>query len=175
MKTHVRIGTRGSQLAFYQAELVKTHLNRDFPLVTVEIIKIKTGGDMIRKGGTGPFGTKRIYTREIEEALLKGEIDIAVHSAKDMAAVLPDGLKIGAALEREDARDCLVSKDKKTLSHLAMGARIGTSALRRKMQLLRFNREQTDSVELRTCNYFGKITHAANPPGRRESSVRILK
>lgn len=143
MKSHLRIGTRGSSLALYQAELVKAKILDDFPMITVEIVKIKTGGDMIRRGGTSPFETKRIYTREIEEALLKGEVDIAVHSAKDMAAVLPERLKIGAALEREDPRDCLVTKDKKKLSELPLGARIGTSSLRRKMQLLRANPELT--------------------------------
>ncbi len=141
MKSLFRIGTRGSQLALYQAELVKTFVENDFPLVSIEIVKIKTSGDMIRRGGTAPFDTKRIYTREIEEALLAGEVDVAVHSAKDMSAVLPEGLKIGAVLEREDARDCLISRDKKIISELPLGARIGTSSLRRKMQLLRWNQE----------------------------------
>ncbi len=141
MKSLLRIGTRGSQLALYQAELVKTHLTQELPLVSVEIVKIKTGGDMIRHGGTGPFDTKRIYTREIEDALLRGDVDIAVHSAKDMSVNFPEGLTIGAVLEREDARDCLISKDKKKLSELPLGARIGTSSLRRKMQLLRHSPE----------------------------------
>ncbi|MBI3313709.1 MAG: hydroxymethylbilane synthase [Candidatus Omnitrophica bacterium] len=141
MKSSIRIGTRGSQLALYQAELVKTLINQDFPLLVVELVKIKTSGDMIRRGGPAPFETKRIYTREIEEALLAGEIDLAAHSAKDLAAIMPDGLKIGAALEREDSRDCLVSRDHKKLSELPLGARIGTSSLRRKMQLLRWNPE----------------------------------
>ncbi len=137
MKQIIRIGTRGSQLALYQAELVKTRLQLELPLVTVEVIKIKTSGDMIRRGGTGPFDTKRIYTREIEEALLANQIDIAVHSAKDMSVNPPEGLRIGAVLEREDPRDCLISKDHKKLSELPLGSRIGTSSLRRKMQLLR--------------------------------------
>lgn len=137
MKSIIRIGTRGSQLAFYQAELVKTHLKNELPLLNVEIIIIKTSGDMIRHGGTAPFDTKRIYTKEIEESLLSGEVDLAVHSAKDMSVNFPEGLKIGAVLEREDARDCLISKDHKKLAELPLGARIGTSSLRRKMQLLR--------------------------------------
>ena len=113
MKSNFRIGTRGSQLALYQAELVKTRIENDFPLIRLETVNIKTGGDMIRRGGPAPFDTKRIYTREIEEALLAGEIDCAVHSAKDLAAQMPPGLKLGAVLERDDPRDCLVSKDKK--------------------------------------------------------------
>ncbi len=141
MKSLIRIGTRGSQLALYQAEIVKTRIENDFPLVTTELVKIKTGGDMVRRGANTPFETKRIYTREIEEALLAGGIDLAVHSAKDLAVVMPEDLKIGAVIERDDARDCLVSKEKKKLSELPLGARIGTSALRRKMQLLRWNPE----------------------------------
>ncbi len=141
MKSLIRLGTRGSPLALYQTELVKTKILEDFPLVTIEIVKIKTSGDMIRREEPHPFETKRIFTREIEEALAKSEIDLAVHSAKDMAVPLPEGLKIGAVLEREDPRDCLISKDKKKVSEFPLGARIGTSSLRRKMQLLRMNPE----------------------------------
>ncbi len=141
MKQRIRIGTRGSQLALYQAELVKTKIETDFPFVQVEILKIKTGGDMIRRSGTDPLETKRIYTKEIEEALLNSEVDIAVHSAKDMAVILPEGLKLGAALEREDPRDCLISKEHKKLAEFGIGARVGTSSLRRKMQLLRLHDE----------------------------------
>ena len=137
MKSSLRIGTRGSALALYQAELVKTLVEKDFPFVQVEIVKIKTSGDMVRRGAMTPNVVKRLYTKEIEEALLAGEVDLAVHSAKDMSVEFPAGLKIGAVLEREDPRDCLVSKDKLLLSQLPLGARIGTSSLRRKMQLLR--------------------------------------
>lgn len=139
MKSLVRIGTRGSTLAMYQAEVVKIKIANDFPLVQAEIVKIKTGGDMIRRGGMSPLVTKRIYTREIEDSLLKGEVDIAVHSAKDLATELPGGLIIGAVLEREDPRDCLIASEKKTLAQMPHGARIGTSSLRRKMQLIRLN------------------------------------
>lgn len=142
MKAAIRIGTRGSALAVYQAEFVKARILREFPMETVEIIKIKTSGDMVRRGSmTDPAETKRIFTKEIEEALLNKEVDIAVHSAKDLTVWLPEGLKIGAVLEREDPRDCLVSKDHVKLAQLPLGARIGTSALRRKMQLLRWSPE----------------------------------
>jgi hydroxymethylbilane synthase len=141
MKTAIRIGTRGSQLALYQAEVVKVRLQREFPLLNAEVVKIKTSGDMVRRGVTDPMETKRIFTKEIEEALLAGTVDIAVHSAKDLSVRMPAGLKIGAVLEREDPRDCLVSKDHKKISELPLGARIGTSALRRKMQLLRWSPE----------------------------------
>lgn len=128
-------------MAIYQAELVKIKLEREFPQIQVELVRIKTSGDMIRHGGMVPLETKRIYTREIEEAVLARHVDLAVHSAKDMAAVNPPGLKIGAVLEREDPRDCLLSRDHTKLAELPLGARIGTSSLRRKMQLLRRNPE----------------------------------
>ncbi len=139
MKSSIRLGTRGSALALYQAELVKTHILQQFPMINVEITKIKTSGDMIRRGGAQPFQTKRIFTREIEEALHDGQIDLAVHSAKDMSVDLPEDLEISAVLEREDPRDCLITRDKKKLSEIPRGARIGTSSLRRKLQILKLD------------------------------------
>jgi hydroxymethylbilane synthase len=141
MKSAFLIGTRGSKLALYQAELVKAKLEAGFPLFKFEWVRIKTSGDMIRRATPNPFVTKRVYTQEIEEALERKEIDLAVHSAKDLAAVLPEGLTIGAVLEREDPRDCLVSRDKKKLHELALGARIGTSSIRRRLQILRLHPE----------------------------------
>lgn len=141
MRTHFKIGTRGSPLALYQAELVKTKIEGILPLAEVSIVKIKTSGDMVRRRSPDPFGTKAIYVREIEEALLREEIDFAVHSAKDLSVHLPPGLKLGAILAREDARDCFIGADGKKLGELGLGARIGTSSLRRKMQLLRRHTE----------------------------------
>lgn len=141
MKTEFRIGTRGSKLALYQSELVKAKLERNFPLMRFTVAAIKTSGDMIRRSTIDPFRTKRVYTKEIEEALVGREIDLAVHSAKDLAVELPDGLKLGAFLEREDSRDCLVAREGRKLSELPLGARIGTSSLRRRLQLLRMNSE----------------------------------
>ena len=141
MKTEFRIGTRGSKLALYQSELVKAKLEKNFPLMRFTVTAIKTSGDMIRRSMVDPFATKRVYTKEIEEALVSREIDLAVHSAKDLAVELPGGLKLGAALEREDSRDCLVAREGKKLSELPLGARIGTSSIRRRLQLLRMNLE----------------------------------
>ncbi len=141
MKSEFLIGTRGSRLAIYQAELVKAKLERNFPLLKFSLVRIKTSGDMIRRSSPHPFLTKRVYTQEIEDALERKEIDLAVHSAKDMGVNIPAGLTIGAILEREDARDCLISRDGKKLSELPLGARIGTSAIRRRLQLLRLNPE----------------------------------
>ncbi len=141
MKSEFLIGTRGSKLALYQAELVKAKLAQSFPLFKFTLVKIKTSGDMIRRSTLDPFATKRVFTKEIEEALEHQEIDMGIHSAKDLAAELPAGLIIGAVLEREDARDCLISREGKKLSELPMGARIGTSAVRRRAQLLWMNSE----------------------------------
>lgn len=137
MTPGLRIGTRGSQLALYQAELVRSLLIKASASLQVEIVKIKTSGDLGKRGAPNSMETKRIYTREIEEALLAGDVDVAVHSAKDLAAEMPAGLKIGAVLEREDPRDCLVTKDGKKLADFKASARIGTSSLRRKMQILK--------------------------------------
>jgi len=141
MKSEFLIGTRGSKLALYQAEFVKAKLEQSFPLFKFTLVKIKTSGDMIRRSTADPFKTKRVYTKEIEEAIDTREIDLGVHSAKDLAAELPAGLMIGAVLEREDPRDCLISKEGKKLSELPLGARIGTSAVRRRVQLLWMNPE----------------------------------
>jgi len=144
MKSLVKIGTRGSALALYQAELFKSKLLNDFPMVRFELVTIKTTGDIRSAGGVRtPLSddSKTLFTREIEDALLRGDIDLAVHSAKDLAAVMPQGLKIGAVLEREDARDCLVTLKKYSFKQLEAGARVGTSALRRKAQLLRLNHD----------------------------------
>ena len=139
MKSEFRIGTRGSKLAFYQAELVRAKLEENFPLIRFTLVKIKTSGDMIRRANPHPLSTKRVYTQEIEEALERKEIDLAVHSGKDLAVELPPGLKIGAVLEREDPRDCLISREGKKLSELPLGARVGTSSIRRRLQVLRLH------------------------------------
>ena len=142
MKPLFKIGTRGSALALYQAQLLKAHLEMKFPMIRFETVEMKTTGDLMSSGSVRrDNASKRIYTLEIEEALLAGELDMAVHSAKDLSVPLPDGLKIGAALEREDPRDCLITRNKKKLRELEPGSRIGTSALRRKAQLARLNQD----------------------------------
>lgn len=130
MKSLIKIGSRGSALALYQTELVRSTLSSLFPLVTFEIVRIKTKGDMIRRGAIHSLG-RGIFTGEIEEALLRKEIDLAVHSAKDLETLLPAGLAIGGFLEREDARDCLVSKNRVRLKDFPPNAQIGTSSPRR--------------------------------------------
>lgn len=135
MNSAVRIGTRGSSLAMYQANLVKLQLEKAYPGLQIELVKIKTKGDANQQGAIASIG-RGIFTREIEEALLRREVDLAVHSAKDLETELPKGLTIGAVLEREDARDCLITLDRRKFGDLPRKAKIGTSSLRRKAQLL---------------------------------------
>ena len=126
----VRIGTRGSALALHQAALVRIALERTFPALTVETITVRTSGDKIRsplseKGGKG------LFVKEIEEALLRGRVDVAVHSLKDMPAALPRGLTLAGVLRRADPRDALISRSGKRLRHLPPCPRIGTGSPRR--------------------------------------------
>ncbi len=150
MKSLVKIGSRGSALALYQTELVRATLSSLFPLVTFEIVRIKTKGDMIRRGAIHSLG-RGIFTGEIEEALLRKEIDLAVHSAKDLETALPAGLTISGVLEREDARDCLVAKNHMTLNQLSQGARIGTSSPRRSALLKRLR------SDIQICEMRGNV------------------
>lgn len=130
------IGTRGSQLALWQANWVKEAIERSHRDLTVELSIIKTKGDKILDVPLAKVGGKGLFVKEIEEALLDGRIDLAVHSMKDMPAGIPAGLCIGAIPEREEPRDVLISRENRLLDQLKRGARIGTSSLRRAAQLL---------------------------------------
>ena len=129
----VRIGTRGSPLALAQAGMVRARLAAAHGLAPerIELDIIRTSGDMIRDRPLAEVGGKGLFTKEIEDALLEGAIDLAVHSAKDMPTVLPGGLTIAAVLPREDARDVFISRKAKMLRELAPRAVIGTASLRR--------------------------------------------
>ena len=131
----IRIGTRKSKLALWQSEWVKEQIEKKFPDVEVELIKIVTKGDKILDVPLAKIGDKGLFTKEIEDAMLKGEVDIAVHSLKDVPSKLPEGLKLIAFSDREDPRDALLSCGKYTLDTLPQGAVVGTSSLRRKAQL----------------------------------------
>ncbi|MDX2452978.1 hydroxymethylbilane synthase [Desulfosarcina sp.] len=133
----ITIGTRGSQLALWQANWVKEAVNRHHPDLTVDLVIIKTKGDKILDVPLAKVGGKGLFVKEIEEALLDGRIDLAVHSMKDMPADIPGGLCIGAIPEREEPRDVLITRSGLPLDRLEQGARIGTSSLRRSAQLLR--------------------------------------
>ena len=136
MKKHVVIGSRGSILALAQANLVKSSLEASYPDLTFEIKEIVTSGDKDLKSNweNSNASLKSFFTKEIEQELLDGQIDIAVHSMKDMPAVSPKGLICGAIPDREDARDVLVTKGD-FLVTLPKGAKVGTSSLRRAMNL----------------------------------------
>lgn len=136
MKRHVVIGSRGSILALAQANLVKNSLEANYPDLTFEIKEIVTSGDKDLKSNweNSNASLKSFFTKEIEQELLDGQIDIAVHSMKDMPAVSPKGLICGAIPDREDARDVLVTKGD-FLVTLPKGAKVGTSSLRRAMNL----------------------------------------
>ena len=129
----VRIGTRGSPLALAQASLVGARLAEAHGVAAerIELKVIRTTGDGIRDRPLAEVGGKGLFTKEIEEALLAGDIDVAVHSAKDMPTVLPAGLSIAAVLPREDPRDAFISRKAATLHALASGAIVGTASLRR--------------------------------------------
>ena len=135
MKPSIKIGTRASKLALWQAHWVQSALNEKFPGQKVELVTIKTKGDKILDVPLAKVGGKGLFVKEIEQALLEGRIDLAVHSMKDMPAEIPQGLCIGAVPQREDPADVLVSKDGLIFSALKSGAVIGTSSLRRAAQL----------------------------------------
>lgn len=146
----IRIGTRGSPLALAQTNDVRRRLMaaHGLPEGSVEIIVIKTSGDRIQDRPLSEVGGKGLFTKELEEALLSGAIDLAVHSMKDMQTALPEGLSIGAVLEREDVRDAFISLKYKSLAEVPKGAVIGTSSLRRRAQVRRL-RPDLEVVEFR--------------------------
>lgn len=129
------IATRGSKLALWQAEWVKTQLKEIEPRIDIELKKIKTTGDVILDVPLAKVGGKGLFVKEIEEALLRKEADLAVHSMKDVPTDLPKGLHISAICKREDPRDALITQIS-NFNDLPKGARIGTSSLRRMCQLM---------------------------------------
>jgi len=153
-KKKIIIGTRGSKLALWQAGFVKAELNRLYPDIEIELNKIKTTGDKILDVPLAQVGGKGLFVKEIEEALLGGKADIAVHSMKDVPTEFPEGLHLAVICEREDPRDALISQMQnlkfkiKNFKSLPKGAKIGTSSLRRKAQLLR-ERPDLECVPIR--------------------------
>ena len=137
----IRIGTRGSKLALAQTAWVKEKLEEKYPEARIETVLIKTSGDRFAEASVQAIGGKGIFTKEIEDALLRHEIDIAVHSMKDLPSELVAGLIVAAVPHREDPRDVLVTTAGKKLSDLFAGARVATGSLRRKAQLLFYRRE----------------------------------
>lgn len=135
MQDVIRIGTRKSKLALVQTDLVRKKIEQMFPEVRVEIVEMSTKGDELLDRSLTSFGGKGVFTRELEEALLSGAIDLAVHSAKDMPMEFPEGLGIGAVLPRGTAEDVLVTCDGTRLQDLKPGSVVGTGSLRRELQV----------------------------------------
>ena len=131
----IRIGTRKSKLALWQANFVANQLKKHFPSLEVELVKITTKGDKILDVPLAKVGGKGLFVKEIEEAMLRNEIDIAVHSLKDVPTFFPEGLGLVAITKREEPADAFVSVKYGSLEDLPEGAVVGTSSLRRKVQL----------------------------------------
>ncbi|MBA8899920.1 hydroxymethylbilane synthase [Phyllobacterium sp. P30BS-XVII] len=149
----LKIGTRGSALALVQARqtrdrLVKAHGMRE---EDIEIVVISTSGDRIQDRPLSEVGGKGLFTLEIEEQLTDGRIDLAVHSSKDMATVLPEGLHLSVFLEREDPRDAFIGRNVKTLMELPLGAVVGSASLRRQALILRAR------PDLKVINFRGNV------------------
>ncbi|MBI4765518.1 MAG: hydroxymethylbilane synthase [Deltaproteobacteria bacterium] len=144
----IKIGTRGSPLALRQSTWVKETLVGYYPRLEIEMVAIKTTGDKILDVPLANIGGKGIFVKEIEEALLGGRFDLAVHSLKDLPGELPEGLTIGAVPIREDARDVLISRNGLLLKEIPGQSKIGTSSLRRQAQLLRY-RPDLEMIPLR--------------------------
>ncbi len=138
-----RIGTRGSKLALHQAAWVGESLRGAFPGLGITLVTIKTRGDKILDSPLSMVGGKGLFVKEIEEALLAGQVDIAVHSVKDVPAEMSPGLAISAIPQREDPRDVLISRRERALAELPLGAKVGTSSLRRRAQLLFLRKDLT--------------------------------
>ncbi len=148
MKKRIVIATRGSKLALWQAEHVSQRLAAAHPGLVTELLVIKTKGDKILDVPLAKVGGKGLFVKEIEEALLDGRADLAVHSMKDVPAEQPEGLVLGVVPEREELSDALLTRGETSLSALAPGARVGTSSLRRTSQLL-MRRRDLSIVDLR--------------------------
>ncbi len=147
-KQTVNIGTRSSQLAMWQAKEVQRSLSESFPDAEVNIIPIKTKGDAVLDVALSKIGDKGLFTKEIENALLDGRVDVAVHSLKDLPTTLPEGLTLGGVLPRGEVRDVFISRDGRALDAFTGNDSIGTSSLRRQAQILNYN-ENLNVVDIR--------------------------
>ena len=144
----IRIGTRGSALALAQTRWVEAELTARHPGLSCELVIIKTSGDILKDVPLAQIGGKGLFIKEIEEALSAGEVDLAVHSLKDMPADLPPGLILGAVPRREDCRDAFISNRYASLAEIPAGGKVGTGSLRRRVQLLH-HRPDLEVVPLR--------------------------
>ena len=144
----IKIATRKSILALWQSEHIKVRIESKHNDIKVELIGMKTKGDVILDTPLAKIGGKGLFTKELEDSMLKGETDIAVHSLKDVPVVFPKGLRLAAICSREDTRDAMISEKFAKFSDLPHGAKVGTTSLRRKMQLL-IMRSDLEIISLR--------------------------
>lgn len=152
-RVQIRLGTRGSPLALAQARTVRAQLAEATGLdpAAVEICVIKTSGDRIQDRPLAEAGGKGLFTKEIEDALIARDIDLAVHSAKDVPTLLPDGLALAGCLAREDVRDVFISRTASSIAALPAGAVVGTASLRRQAQVKRLR------PDLRVVSFRGNV------------------
>jgi len=144
----LKIGTRGSALALTQTGQIAALLKNQYPRMAIELVTIRTSGDILKDVPLAKIGGKGLFIKEIEEALLAGAVDLAVHSMKDLPAELPEGLRVTTVPVREDPRDVLISRKYRQMDDLPAGARIGTGSLRRGVQL-RHWRPELEIVPIR--------------------------
>lgn len=156
MSKNIVVGSRSSRLAVLQAKELMGQLRNAMPELELSLVKIKTQGDKDRKSPLIQIGGRGVFVKELEDALLGGEIDIAVHSLKDMPSQLAAGLEIAAVPVRRDPRDALVSGSRRTLAQLPPGARIGTGSQRRAVELQAFR------PDLKICPLRGNVDTRVN-------------
>jgi len=161
------IGSRGSALALWQAEHVRKLLHARVGL-SAEVVVIKTSGDKLDHLPFGQVGLKGMFIKELEDALLDGRVDLAVHSLKDVPSEVPETLRLAAICEREDVRDALISRSGQSLDDLTQGARIGTSSLRRQSQLRHYR------PDLRMCELRGNVGTRLTKLERGECDAIVL-
>lgn len=149
MKSRLRIGTRQSKLALWQTEHVKSELKKHYPELEIEVIHINTKGDKILDVALSKIGDKGLFTKELENALLSGEVDLAVHSLKDLETNMPPGLQLAVVSDRHEVNDVIIAREKGvTIDSLRENAVVATGSLRRRSQLLNL-RNDVSTVELR--------------------------
>ena len=142
------IATRKSQLALWQSEFIKERLQSKYPNLRITLQGFKTKGDVLLDTPLAKIGGKGLFTKELEESMLRGEAHLAVHSLKDVPSFFPQGLTLAAVCKREEPNDALLSDKFKDLASLPKGAKVGTTSLRRKMQLL-LKRPDLNIISLR--------------------------
>ena len=168
----LRIGTRGSPLALAQTHEVRDRLAAAWPELShpgaIEVTVIKTTGDLIQDRPLAEIGGKGLFTKELDESMLAGRIDLAVHSMKDVPTVLPPGIVLPSMLEREDVRDAFISLTARSLAELPLGAVVGTASLRRGAQLLHRR------PDLKVVNFRGNVQTRLRKLGEGEVAATLL-